>query len=539
VISLPVIDRELRVQARRPITYYGRLWWGLAAGGLLAILLRELPRWSLDGRAVFGFLHSSLTTMILLLAPLVAADSISRERREGTLGLLFLTPLTSREIVFGKFSTHLVRLFYAWLLLVPFLILPLLMGGVGLDQFLISLAILISTLMTGLAAGMLASVVCVSFGSAVLWALLLGLLANVAVSGIVTNVPFWCATVTRNMDLPLIIRLFLLGPAWVFMPAQMSETFGLIFSFRHITWMIAGGQLGLSVLFLLLSISICTWRVAHHAESGMPTVRREKFRKRFMTPIIWKEALRRRMIRRMNRNPFIWLEYREPWARTARWVAMLGVIGIETLLLINGNGYFFEFFGAQFPILCVVVLAITLKSAGSFQFERENGAFELILVTPMRETEFVAGRLSAVTNYYRPVLIALAIFSFLGLFWLGPGLTEQRARPTINVLSFWLSVFSVPAAGLFFALRCKTFFPALVATAGFGVIGAPLIWAAFTNFIWYLVFQKRFHSLSVVYEFFEIIWWPQLLFIVSYHVALTLFCRKRAERLLNVRGFAL
>jgi len=38
--------------------------------------------------------------------PMLAADCVSRERREGTLGLLFLTPLDARGIMLAKSMVH-------------------------------------------------------------------------------------------------------------------------------------------------------------------------------------------------------------------------------------------------------------------------------------------------------------------------------------------------------------------------------------------------------------------------------------------------
>ena len=46
---------------------------------------------------------------IWVLVPLLVADCLSRERREGTLGLLFLTPLTANDIVIAKGLSHGLR----------------------------------------------------------------------------------------------------------------------------------------------------------------------------------------------------------------------------------------------------------------------------------------------------------------------------------------------------------------------------------------------------------------------------------------------
>jgi len=54
------------------------------------------------GATLFGNLRAALFIAIWLLEPLLTADCFSRERREGTLGILFLTPLTARTIIIRK-----------------------------------------------------------------------------------------------------------------------------------------------------------------------------------------------------------------------------------------------------------------------------------------------------------------------------------------------------------------------------------------------------------------------------------------------------
>lgn len=100
---LPVIERELRAEARHAFTY-----WLRALGASVALIIFSLMM--IDARdnaaglgaKLFGNLDTALFIAIWLLVPLLTADCLSRERREGTLGILFLTPLTARGIVIGK-----------------------------------------------------------------------------------------------------------------------------------------------------------------------------------------------------------------------------------------------------------------------------------------------------------------------------------------------------------------------------------------------------------------------------------------------------
>ena len=73
------------------------------------------------GNFMFTFLswYTLLTT--LLAGIFLASDSLSEERREGTLGLLFLTDLKSYDIVLGKFMAVSLNAFYGLLAVFPVL----------------------------------------------------------------------------------------------------------------------------------------------------------------------------------------------------------------------------------------------------------------------------------------------------------------------------------------------------------------------------------------------------------------------------------
>lgn len=100
---LPVVQRELRLAARQSRTYYIRMaaalvgfvilayvglaqqGLGLGGGGLLFLTLTQLAGWVCLGGGVR-----------------LTADAISREKRDGTLGFLFLSHLSGLDVVLGK-----------------------------------------------------------------------------------------------------------------------------------------------------------------------------------------------------------------------------------------------------------------------------------------------------------------------------------------------------------------------------------------------------------------------------------------------------
>src|SRR6185369_5833518 len=93
-----------------------------------------------QGGVLFGRLHLTMLCSIWILVPLMTADCISRERREGTLGLLFLTPLTAQGVVLAKALAHGARALTLCLAVLPVLMIPLLIGGVSCQEAVLSVA---------------------------------------------------------------------------------------------------------------------------------------------------------------------------------------------------------------------------------------------------------------------------------------------------------------------------------------------------------------------------------------------------------------
>src|SRR5262249_41854281 len=91
-----------------------------------------------QGGTLFGGLHLTLFLSIWIIVPLLAADCISRERRDGTLGLLFLTRLRPQEVVGAKGFAHGMRALTLWLAVLPALMIPFLLGGVGWHEAVLS-----------------------------------------------------------------------------------------------------------------------------------------------------------------------------------------------------------------------------------------------------------------------------------------------------------------------------------------------------------------------------------------------------------------
>ncbi|MEN9675728.1 MAG: hypothetical protein RIS76_1624 [Verrucomicrobiota bacterium] len=179
---LPIAVRELRVSSRRRFTFRVR-WMTAASAALLAFAVMAFTDARL--RVAGQFLFNALTTGAFLFAvyggTFLAADAISGERREGTLGLLFLTDLGGLDIVSGKLLVTGLHAFLALLAVLPVVAVAWLLGGVTGGEFWRMALALMHTLMLSLALSLAVSAVQHRHSRAVAWSggLLTGLVFGV------------------------------------------------------------------------------------------------------------------------------------------------------------------------------------------------------------------------------------------------------------------------------------------------------------------------------------------------------------------------
>ena len=154
----PVIERELRAEARHPFNYWVRVLAASAVSIVFALIIWDQPGSPAElGARLFSTLNATVFVTIWILVPLLISDCISREKREGTLGLLFLTPLTSGGIVLGKSLIHGLRASTLFLAALPVLALPFLLGGVTWQNAAFALLLNLVAMLLAMAAGLLAS----------------------------------------------------------------------------------------------------------------------------------------------------------------------------------------------------------------------------------------------------------------------------------------------------------------------------------------------------------------------------------------------
>src|SRR4051812_32516363 len=132
MMFLPVVERELRVAARRGYTYWTRFF------GALATLITGAWVWGWGtagqpghdrGEFLFQCVSSLAFAYCLLAGITITSDTLSLEKREGTLGLLFLTNLAGYDVVLGKLAASSLNAVYRLFSVFPILAIPLLLGA--------------------------------------------------------------------------------------------------------------------------------------------------------------------------------------------------------------------------------------------------------------------------------------------------------------------------------------------------------------------------------------------------------------------------
>jgi len=416
---LSVAERELRVTARRTWFYRARAFTALAFFGLLVWLawVYDLHKNRRAAADVFEAYSIFVFIYCLLVGTASTADCLSREKREGTLGLLFLTNLNSAEITAGKICSSSLTLLYSLLAIFPLLALPVLFGGITVGDFWFSVLGLINTLWFAMAAGFVASALCVRQFPAVAVATGLALFFGVAWLGIME--------LLRHLGWPLEVTN-LLGS---FSPLKTLELAGRNRSLfaRSDYWNSLIAVAAVSTLVMLL----VSWWIARTWQDR-PKRARAGFwpgSKRLETGISpTRVALRRRLL---SINPFLWLGSRQ---RVSAPVFMIiSVLMILTTVLATGP--FFSSIvpaGAIKPVvgnviawlwtgLAIHVLTLYYAAAAASQRlaeDRQTGALELILATPTNERIISRGLwLAYWRRMFFPVLLATLVHGYF--IWQG------------------------------------------------------------------------------------------------------------------------
>jgi ABC-type transport system involved in multi-copper enzyme maturation permease subunit len=462
--------RELLAESRRSLNYTMRLVMGGSV--FLLLVLWQLSRREMSigrGAELLGEINTVLYIGIWVLIPVMSADCISRERREGTLGLLFLTPLLPSEVVCAKGIVHALRSFTLLLSALPILTVAVLMGGVSGSELLRVGMLDAAAVAAALACGICASARTRDRTRAVILALTLA-------AGCL-SATLLCHGITFFGGLPS------LGSAWTVLSGTVR---GAVFNQPVFVtglgmpgWrvpmgaglvtrpLLAAGGVALVSLNLTVLVVVTAAR-ALRRENLNPekSARVRRWTNVWCTPVFWKGFFRNRMTRTLNRNPIGWLQQYSWSARLSKWGWCLLLVFYEVAVLFVAD--YSDLMEAQaWPVLALAA-GMSFSAANSFGRERESGAMELLLVTPLREGQIIDGRLFGLWRQFLP-----AVLAWLSIWWVLRDRSFEPIRMGLLV-TFAGALTAVSVIGLYFSLRQVHLMVAWLATALAGVI---LPWA--------------------------------------------------------------
>ena len=153
----PIAARELVIAARNRRTFWVRL--GMAGAAVLASLMIFIFISATgQGLAAAYFLFRALAWASFVFAVAaglwLTADAIGGERRDGTLGLLFLTDLTGWDIILAKLMTHGLTAVGGVVAAFPVMTVAWLFGGLTGDDMWRTFLAVLNTLFVSLALGL-------------------------------------------------------------------------------------------------------------------------------------------------------------------------------------------------------------------------------------------------------------------------------------------------------------------------------------------------------------------------------------------------
>lgn len=426
---LPIVERELRVASRRRATYWIRT--GAAAAilvlGTWFFLMMRNARAQETSMVLFGVISGAAALYCLLAGMRATADCISQEKREGTLGFLFLTDLKGYDVVLGKMAANSLNSFYGALALVPMMAIPLLMGGVTFGEFWRMAALAMNTLFFSLSLGIFVSSMSLSARNAVgMTFLLIFVLAGMgpAIAGLLLG---------AGKFPEVAWALFLPSPGFAF-------AMGLDMNFRGkpdaYYWSMAViHSIAWVSLFFASVISPRTWQ-------DRPGVGgRLRLRDRIQGWIYGNREQRRELrLQLLDVNPFFWLASRSRFKAVMPWI-ILGLLAIGWLA--GWVKWRHEWLNAGTFVTTGVVLNLLLKGwfaseAGrKIAEDRHSGALELLLSTPITVPEILHGQWLALRRQFLGPIV------FVVLLWIvfmvaGPGEFMSRSERGAWV-AFWLS----------------------------------------------------------------------------------------------------
>src|SRR5436190_3159219 len=445
MIFLPIVDRELRVASRQRGTYYTRFGSVLAAvavGGWIMLM-----PWMRTPQRLGMALFIALSLITFLFSSMVGmrttADCISEAKREGTLGLLFLTDLKGFDIVLGKMAATSLNSFYGMLAVFPVMAISILAGGVtGGELWRVSLAA-VNNVFFSLSVGMFCSAV--SRDERKSMAAVLGILLTFCMI-----LPIAGALIADAQNVRVPNPLFFIPSPSLTCFLAFDETarqMGRYWPNLYYPSLATVHLLGWLFLSSACFIVPRTWHDKVQ-DSG-------KRRVWIMRAIFGGSPAARTQFRRalLALNPFYWLTSRDRSKIFFVWLFLILGAALWAWGLIKyprtwKDEATFVFSG----MVAHAVLKIWLATEATRQLgmDRRSGALELLLSTPITIRQIIHGQLLSLWRQFGPpsVVVLLTDLTFLSannesswkLFWVVIMIVFVLDMITLGWVGMWLGL---------------------------------------------------------------------------------------------------
>jgi ABC-type transport system involved in multi-copper enzyme maturation permease subunit len=419
---LPIVERELLVASRRHSTYSTRLVVALVAIVIGIFLYIANLRTAKHLLAHYIFQGLSILALLYCLAAgrRSTADCLSEEKREGTLGLLFLTKLKGYDVILGKLAATSLNSFFCLLAIFPVLAVPLLMGGITNGEFWRMVLVLVNTFLFSLAIGIFSSALSRNarraMGANFLWFLLLGFTLPACGLVIVYSTP----------SRLLIDQLFYCCPLF---PFYLAFTRAYSLQSDHFWWSIA-------------VVHAMTWLLIAMASYILPRIWQDRpaekgktgFRDRWQNWVYGNPAKRKALRKRLlDINPFLWLASRSWFKPIGPWLGLAIIAGWWfTVRAFLDTGWHEEMlcFTTAFLLNCLLKLWVAVEAGQRLADDQKLGALELLLSTPLTVRDILRGQFLALRRQFLGPLIFVVVVEVsltFALAWYTP-LYAARTR---------------------------------------------------------------------------------------------------------------
>jgi ABC-type Na+ efflux pump permease subunit len=461
---LPIVERELRVASRRRATYRMRVTAALVAivmfAWMMLAFLQGVPS-TQHGRYLFRTLFGLAFVYCLFIGARLTADCLSEEKRDGTLGLLFLTDLKGYDVVLGKLAATSINSVYALLAIVPVMSLPVQLGGVTATELWQAALVLLNTLFFSLSTGVLVSTLSrderKAMFSTIFFVLLVAFAPFVLAFVLSMYFPHW-------FNRPETIwPIVMLSPVSVFGSIVITGAPGLPFA------MMPAGSFWMSVT----CVHLLSWLMLLVASLILPRVwqarlsnsKLDRHRERVEQWVYGRaEGRRSHRTRLLNINPFLWLVSRE---RGKPFYVWLYVVAVSGTWLWGWFRYSDLMFDRKTLVPTVLLFQSFLKlwivseACTRLAEDRRIGALELLLSTPMTTREILRGQWLALQRQFALPLGAILVAEFV---LLRQQFTTQLVL--LNVLMLAADVLTLGWVGMWLGLTARNLNRAILGTVG-------------------------------------------------------------------------